>query len=63
MADPMTAWGSDARVSMPEPIDPADVVIDFGSHVLTPDGLRLNVSRAVRDEIVSFAYLPVDVGE
>lgn len=59
----ITAWGSDVPVSMPAPIDEGDIIIDFGSHVFTPDGMKIYFSRAVREDIVSAAYLPIDRGD
>lgn len=58
-----TSWGSDARVSMPEPVDGEDVLVDFGSHVFTPGGMRLKMTGAVRDEIISNSFSPVDGGD
>ena len=57
------SWGSDVPVSMPQPIDPSDILIDFGSHVFTPDGMKVNMSRAVRAEIAANAYEPIDKGD
>jgi len=63
MAGQETAWGSDVPVSMPEPIDEDDIIIDFGTHVFTSTGMKLNASRSVRQEIVSNSYTPVDGGD
>lgn len=57
------AWGSDVPVSMPEPIEPSDILLDFGTHVFTPDGMKLNMSAAVRAEVMASAYRPIDKGE
>lgn len=57
------AWGSDVPVSMPEPVDQGDVLLDFGSHVFTANGMRINMSRAVRAEITANAYEPIDKGD
>lgn len=59
----VTSWGSDVPISMPEPIDESEVLIDMGSHAFTPDGLRIVMSRSVREEIVSSSYTPVDGGD
>lgn len=58
-----TAWGSDVPVSMPEPIDENEILIDFGTHVFTRGGMRVYSSRSVRESIVSNAYTPVDGGD
>lgn len=63
MAEYDTSWGSDAPVSMPEPIDDQIVLVDFGSHVLTPYGMRLKMNGAVRSEIVATSITPIDGGE
>ena len=54
------SWGSDVPVSMPRPIDSNEVLIDFGTHVFTPDGLKLSMSESVRDEIRASRYAPTD---
>ena len=51
-------WGSDVPPSMPEPIDPSQILVDFGTHVFTPDGLRIKMSREVREDLISHAFLP-----
>lgn len=48
---------------MPEPVDGEDVLVDFGSHVFTPGGMRLKMTGAVRDEIISNSFSPVDGGD
>lgn len=57
-------WGTDVPVSMPEPIDEADIILPLGqSHVFTANGMRLHTSRAVVAEIVANSYTPVDKGD
>lgn len=63
MADNVTSWGSDVPVSMPVPIDEETILIDFGTHVFTPNGMRVYMTRAVREDIVANAYAPVDGGD
>lgn len=58
-----TAWGSDVPVSMPVPIDQDEVLIDFGTHVFTKTGMKINASHAVRAEIIANSYRPVDGGD
>jgi hypothetical protein len=62
MAD-TTSWGSDVPVSMPEPIDESEILVDFGTHVFTATGMKLYASASVRQEIVASAYVPVDGGD
>jgi hypothetical protein len=63
MPENASGWGSDVPVSMPVPIDDQDIVLDMGTHAFTPDGLRVWMSKAVREEIVTNAYTPVDGGD
>ena len=55
------SWGSDVPVSMPKALAPdEEVLVDFGTHVFTPDGWKLSMSPAVRDEINSSRYAPLE---
>jgi hypothetical protein len=57
-------WGTDVPVSMPEPIDETEILLPIGdSHVFTPDGMKVHMSKAVRAEITSRVYRPVDQGD
>lgn len=56
-------WGSDVPVSMPEIIDPNEILIDFGTHVFTANGMRLKVSAESIVEIVATSYHPVSQGD
>lgn len=62
MTDRITSWGCDVPISMPEPVDPADVVVDMGSHVFTPQGLKINVTSSVLAEIFAPTYAPPEQG-
>jgi hypothetical protein len=60
MTNPLVnTWGCDVPVSMPEPVefDP-DVAADMGSHVFTPDGLRIALNKATLQETFAPTYAP-----
>jgi hypothetical protein len=42
-----TPWASDTQISMPEPIDPAEVLLDMGGgFAFTADGMRHLLSQS-----------------
>lgn len=53
------AWGSDGIISMPEVLEDTDTdMVDFGGFCFTPDGVRINLNAAVREDIISHGYGP-----
>lgn len=59
MSEPISVWGSDVTPSLPEPVDQTQVLLQLGdTHVMTPDGMKLNMSAAVREEIFAARYSP-----
>lgn len=53
------SWGTDGVISMPEPLDTTDVeMADMEGFCFTPDGIRINVSRAEREDTISHGYGP-----
>lgn len=52
-------WGSDGVVSLPQALETTDTeMVDFGGFCFTPDGIRINVSRAEREDIIAQGYGP-----
>lgn len=53
------AWGTDGVISMPTPVDTTDTAMaDMEGFCFTPDGLRINISAAEREDILSHGYGP-----
>jgi hypothetical protein len=58
------AWGSDGVISMPQALDTTDTAMaDMEGFCFTPDGLRVNISHADREDILSRGYGPQFGGE
>jgi hypothetical protein len=56
------AWGSDGKISMPVPIENPDVAMaDFEGFCFTPDGIRVNLTSADRDELIRSGFGPSGV--
>lgn len=54
-------WGTDGVVSMPQSLDTTDTeMVDMAGFCFTPDGLRINISRAEREDIISSAFRPAE---
>ncbi len=54
-----TPWGTDGVVSLPQPLPTTDtVLVDFEGFCFTPDGIRINVTRAEREDLLLSAYRP-----
>lgn len=54
-----TPWGTDGVISMPQPLDTTDTaMVDMEGFCFTPDGLRVNVSRAEREDVIASAFKP-----
>lgn len=52
-------WGTDGVASMPQSLGSTDVeMADFGGFCFTPDGMRVNVSRAEREDLIMSAFRP-----
>lgn len=52
-------WGTDGVVSMPQPLESTEVeMVDFEGFAFTPDGIRVNVSRAEREDTIASAFRP-----
>ena len=56
-------WGTDGVVSMPKALDTTDLeMADMQGFCFTPDGLRINVSRAEREDLIASAFSPAGGG-
>lgn len=52
-------WGTDGVASMPKSLESTDVeMADFGGFCFTPDGIRINLSRAEREDLIASAFKP-----
>lgn len=52
-------WGTDGVVSMPQPLPSTDIeMVDMEGFAFTPDGIRINVSRAEREDLLNSAFRP-----
>jgi hypothetical protein len=52
-------WGTDGVVSMPQPVTTTDTEsVDMEGFVFTPDGLKINISRSEREDIIASAFRP-----
>lgn len=57
MTDP--AWGTNGPMSLPKALDSTDVsMVDFEGFCFTPDGLRLNLSKAEREDLLANTFKP-----
>lgn len=55
----MSIWGSDAPVSMPEPLDPdTPGLVPMGGFVFTEWGLRFDLSEADHEVLRTPTYAP-----
>ena len=54
-------WGTDGVVSMPATVDPDVEYVDFDGFCFTPDGIRVNLPLAEREEIIAQGYGPQGV--
>jgi hypothetical protein len=52
-------WGSDVRISQPQPADPdIPVVVDLGGFGFTPNGLVHNITSTEVEEVFSPTFAP-----
>ena len=52
-------WGTDGVVSLPEALPTTDTAIaDMEGFCFTPDGIRVNISRTEREELLASAFRP-----
>jgi hypothetical protein len=59
MAAPNVPWGTDGVVSMPQPLETTDTaMVDFRGFCFTPDGIRINLTRSEREDLLLSAYRP-----
>jgi hypothetical protein len=56
-----TGWACDVPVSMPEPINASDVLLDMGDRAFTAFGLFHNLTRADVEEIARPTYGPQEL--
>lgn len=56
------SWGTDGVVSMPQSLDTTDTeMADFEGFCFTPDGIRVNISNAEREDVLVQGYGPQGV--
>lgn len=54
-----SVWGSDGVISLPQPLETTDTdMVDMEGFCFTPLGLRVNVSNADRERIITSGYSP-----
>lgn len=54
-----TPWGTDGVVSLPEALETTETsLIDFEGFCFTPDGIRVNLTRAEREDLLLSAFRP-----
>lgn len=59
MIQDRTPWGTDGVVSMPQPLETTDTeIIDMEGFAFTPDGIRVNISHAEREDLIRSAFRP-----
>lgn len=59
MAAPNMPWGTDGVVSLPKALESTDTrMIDFEGFCFTPDGIRINITRSEREDLLLSAYRP-----
>lgn len=58
MTAPEGTWSSDVKISMPQPIDPKEILLDMGSHAFTANGLFHNINSADLQELFSPTFAP-----
>lgn len=59
MATQGSPWGTDGVVSLPKPLENTDTkMVDFEGFCFTPDGIRVNLSAAEREDLLLNAYHP-----
>lgn len=52
-------WGTDGVVSMPSALKTTNTeMIDFEGFCFTPDGIRVNITRAEREDLLMSAFRP-----
>lgn len=55
-------WGTDGQVSLPQPMHTTDTeMVDFDGFCFTPEGLRVNISRADHEGLLHEGYGPTDL--
>jgi hypothetical protein len=52
------AWACDVPVSMPQPIDANEVLLDMGSHAFTTNGLFPNLTAADLRDMSTPTFAP-----
>ena len=53
------SWGTDGVVSMPRPLPSTDTsMVDFEGFCFTPDGIRINITQAEREDLLMSAFTP-----
>lgn len=56
-------WGTDGVVSMPKALESTDAeMVDMEGFCFTPDGIRINISHAEREDTIASAYRPARGG-
>jgi hypothetical protein len=59
VSDGQHPWGTDGVVSLPQPLETTDTaLIDMQGFAFTPDGIRVNISRAEREDLIRSAFRP-----
>ncbi len=54
-----TSWGTDGVISMPQSLETTDTaMVDMEGFCFTPDGIRVNMSVADREDLLMNAYRP-----
>lgn len=54
-----TPWGTDGVVSLPQALETTDTaLVDFEGFCFTPDGIRVNLTRAEREDLLLSAFRP-----
>lgn len=54
-----TPWGTDGVVSLPQALPSTDTaLVDFEGFCFTPDGIRINLTRAEREDLLLSAFRP-----
>ena len=54
-----SSWGSDGVVSMPPALATTDTaLVDFSGFCFTPDGIRINITAAEREDLLMSAFTP-----
>lgn len=57
MAD--ATWGTDVPISMPMPVETDVELVDMEGFCFTPQGIRVNLTAADREDLLGSGYGPV----